>query len=646
MGRVVDGWRRTASKLSLPPTVDTDVATYLLLAACVLAPGSLQAAESDRVGLATRVRERVGHASIPDPAEIEAAKKRLAQTAAQLNNYLTRQGKNGTAWKRYLRLDELISAPRAEGQVPDDALRQILSRFRSDFSGLERPVCLNVAMALEDYLRIAGQPARSVTSAEVDDKLQELAKSLETLADPPSPGQIEAISDFLGWLNDRGIESRLVAEIRAQLSQPNLHVHVSQDLIGVGSLRQISDAPRPVRDVILGTNIYGTGRTTGWVRTRLLPDPTHTLFETAITATNRAQTVGYNGPARIASNSTTHLSGTKRFYFDPTGIYVWRASSCADAHSQLCGVWSNKHGLRDRIVRRVASRRAGQQKAAAEQVAARHAEQQLNARLDAEANAQLARAHTGFLTKVRYPLLRLGQWPRELRMASTADRLQIVALHDGGSQLASLSAPPAVPEQATMAVQVHESMVNNYSDGLLSGRTLVQKDLDKLSLQLFGRRPPQLTSDEERGPWSMTFASERPVTLRVDDGRASLTIRGRRFGSVDRTVDTPLDVVAHYRLVRENGAAKAIREGDNIEVYPTGFVPGGGRRVSLRESRDASFVRNRFDDFFTPEITSQGLILPGQWSQAGRLELVELAAERGWITLAWRRPGDDRTKTD
>src|SRR5581483_1886581 len=79
-----------------------------------------------------------------------------------------------------------------------------------------------------------------------------------------------------------------------------------------------------------------------------------------------------------------------------------------------------------------------------------------------------------------------------------------------------------------------------------------------------------------------------------------------------------------------------------LEVYPTGFVPDSGRKMSLRQSRDANFVRHRFDDFFTPEITSKGLVLPGQWGRTGRLDLVELNADQGWVTLAWRmKDGQD-----
>ncbi|MGH7136022.1 MAG: hypothetical protein ACREHD_09795, partial [Pirellulales bacterium] len=506
-------------------------------------------------------------------------------------------------------------------------------------------VCINVATALDAFLRIAGQHARATTQAQIDEKLDQLAAALEALADPPTRDQLGAVADLLGWFSDRGIESELMADVQGALSHPNLNVHVSQDLIASGSLRRVNDAPRPVRDFILGTNIVGTGRTSGWVRTRMLPDPAHGLFEVTITATNTAQAMGYNGPACIATTSVTPLWGMKRFYLDQTGFHVWQAHSGAQAHSQIRGIGSSKPGLRGRIVRHVATKRAAQQKGLGEQIASRHAEQQLNARLDAEANTQLGRAHADYLAKIRNPLLRLAQWPRQVSMGSTPERLHITVLYDSASRFAATISPPGMPERATMAVQFHESMVNNYGDGLLAGRTMQQADLDRLSLDLFGKRPQQLVSDEEKGPWTMTFASQEPIRLRVDGGRASFTLRGRRFGSVDRLVETPLDITAHYELLRENGAAKGKRQGEDIEVQPTGFVPGK-RKMTVRELRDASFVRNRFNDFFTEEITSQGLVLPGQWAQAGRLELVELMADHGWVTLAWRRAGDASTKTD
>lgn len=589
---------------------------------------SAHAANPVAAPLAEQANQRQGRAEEISAERIADVKKRLVQAVGRLDTYLGTQGKNGTAWKAYLKLDDLRAALSVEEPV-DEPLLVSLNRFRSDYAGLERNVCLNAASALEQYLQVAGQPARSTTPTEINEKLAELTKSLEALDDPPTREQMSTLGHVLGWFTDRGQEAELVAEIRARLGQPNLHVRVSQDLIGSGSIRRVNDATRPVRDVILGTSIFGVARTTGWVQTRLLPDSQRSLFETTVTATNWARTMGYNRSARIASTSVTPLLGTKRYYLDETGFHVWQATSCAQAHSHIHGIGSSKPGLRGRIVRHVASKRAAQQQGAAEQVASRHAERQLNARIDAEANAQLGRAHADYLARIRYPLLRMGQWPRALRMASSPELLRIDALHDSDSQLAATSPPPGMPQNVAMAVEFHESLVNSYGEGLFAGRTIRQDDLDQLSLELFHRRPKQVKLDEEKGSWSMTFANEDPIVVRIDDGQAWLTLRGRRFQSAERTIDRALEITVHYFLENDHGVVKARRDGD-VVVRP---LSGRG----TLNIADANLVKHRFRDFFTPEITSQGLVLPGRWAKVGRLDLTDLLADGGWLSLGWRR---------
>ncbi|HWB09188.1 MAG TPA: hypothetical protein VG826_08190 [Pirellulales bacterium] len=610
------------------------IATCFLATAFFLVPKTDQAADSTLADLADIARTAKPTPDGVAARELNASRERLREATNRLDQYLRSGGANGAAWKRYLHFPELLAAAQPGPTASDEALASLLRRFRANHVGLELPVFQQVAEALEQY-RAAVRRQAEPAATDVAQKLDELATRLTALGDPAQPEQLSEIGRVLGWLSDRGENAELVQLVRRRLSQPNLHVYLSQEMIGAGSLRVIKNRPLAVRDLILGTRILGSGRTSGWARTRLLPDSSRGMFETSVVATNQARTVGYNGPARIGSDSTTQLFATKRFYLDGTGFHVWSAKSSAEAHTQVYGIWSNKHGLMDRVVRKVATKRLAQQQRQAERIAARHAEVQMNGKLDAEANAQLGRAHAEFTSKFRNPLLRMAQWPRHLRVSTTDSQFRLTALHDAPARLASAIRPPAVPDNVAMVVQVHESMVNNYGDGLLAGQTIRQEQLDRLSLDLFGRRPPQLAHDEEKGPWSITFSSREPVLLRVNGGKASLTIRGRRFASELRTIDTPLDVTAHYRLLRENNAAKAVREGE-LEVYPTGFVPDGGRKMSLRQSRDANFVRHRFDDFFTPEIVSQGLVLPGQWGHAGRLDLVELNADQGWVTLAWR----------
>lgn len=609
-------------------------ANLLIIMICDFLSCAAAARESGSMELAELARNAKGNVVLPKESDVHGAKQRLDAAVSRLDKYLTSAGTNGAAWKRYLLFDQLDSGLRAANQAKQATLAAVLARFRANYPGLERPLLQDVAEDLDTYLATLRQRTKPPTTAELDEKLDQLAAAMS--AELPTGEQFAEIERTMGWLQTHGQSPNLVAAVRQHLSQPNLRLAISQEMISAGSLREINDLqPRPVCDMIMGTRIIGSGRTTGWARTRLLDDPRRALFETSIVATNRAQTVGYNGPARIYNESTTDLHGTKRFYVDETGIHAWSAVSRAEAHTRIRGIGSNKHRMMDRLVRRVASKRVSQQKPAAERIAARHAERQLNARLDAEANAQLGRAHASFLGKLRNPLLRLGQWPREVQLSSSGEQFRLLALYDAGTRLAAPTAAPRPPQDAALVVQVHESLVNNYGDGLFAGKSLRQEDLDRLSMELFGRRPRQLANDEQKGPWAITFGSHEPFVLRVDGGKASLTIRGRRFASEIRTIETPLDVTAHYRLMRENNAAKAVREGE-LEVYPAGFVADGKRKMSLRQSRDASYVRHRFDDFFTPEINSQGLIPSGQWGRIGRLDLIELKAEHGWITLAWQ----------
>ena len=73
----------------------------------------------------------------------------------------------------------------------------------------------------------------------------------------------------------------MVQGIRRRLSQPNLYVNLTEELIASGAGRSI-DETEPVRDVILGTQISGSGRTIGQVLIKLIPSPNSLLLETVL----------------------------------------------------------------------------------------------------------------------------------------------------------------------------------------------------------------------------------------------------------------------------------------------------------------------------------------------------------------------------
>lgn len=594
-------------------------------------PGSVQAEPPEQSDLAALVQQTKSSAFRASTQRSASAHLRLVAAVDKLRRYLDGGGANGAAWKRYLRFDELYAAVRRPDSVHTEALEDIYLRFRADQVGLELPVFHKVCVSLRDWLDAVEQQSHPVDRADLDRRLEQLTAHLESYQRRSDADELAKIAAVLGWLSRHGQADTLVVALRQRLSRPNLHVHLSQRLITAATDRPADDV-EDVRDVILGTTVIGRGHTLGHVRTRLVPSQRYALLETVIEAVNEAKTVGYNGPARVGSLSHTELKGRKRFMLDANGFAVWPADATAQTTSRTYGVWSNKHGCVDRLVRRVAQKRLGQQKASSEQVAAQHARGRLERRLDAEANRQLAQSNANYLERFHNPLYRTGHLPREMRFSTTADDLQLVALHDSAARLAAPLPPPDPKGGLAMSVRLHESLPNNLAEDFLAGRTLDQDQIDQLAVRLFGRVPKQFVDDERRGPWSLTFAAHDPITLRIESDAAMVTIRGRRFASEDREFRTPMNITARYRLLREHDAVRAVREGE-IEVLPPGFMPG--RRIPPRLSTVRNLLKRRFEKIFTPEIASQGLVLPGQWSRAGRLDLVQLDARDGWLALGW-----------
>jgi hypothetical protein len=591
--------------------------------------------------LASMARDAKSKLRLRSPADVERARGQLRTALGALDAYLQTGGATGAAWRRFLSLDLLLRAARPRAKTPARQLEAVYRRFRSDQQGLELPLFRQVRIALRSFIDAEEQLRHPAAIDDLDAHLERLATSLETFADRRSSEEQRAIGQVLDWLDRHGQAAELAGEVRQRLSQPNLYLHLSDKLVAAGSDRTIDD-DEAIQDVILGTSINGRGHTIGHVRTRLVPNEQQAMFETRLEAVNEARTVGANGPARIGSATRTSLAGRKRFSLDATGYHVWPATGTAATRSQTYGIWSNKHGCVDRLVRRVASKRVGEQKQTAENIGARHAQDRLARRLDAEAGEQLARANADFLDKFRRPLIRLGYLPRELSFHTTADELRMVALQDGMTHLAAPEAPPELPAGAALVVRLHESLVNNLAQDVLADRTVDQARLEQVAVRLFGRLPENLQADEERGPWSITFARREPVSLHIEGHQATLVLRGRRFMSGDRGVETPMNVTIRYQLQREAGRVRAVREGE-IEVFPPDFVPNSGRRLNARTTGIRNMLRRRFEKIFAEELASEGLILPGAWSRAGRLDLVELEADRGWLALGWRQASEARS---
>ncbi|HUY90800.1 MAG TPA: hypothetical protein VMV10_18845 [Pirellulales bacterium] len=583
--------------------------------------------------LASRTRAEQGTYSPHTSGDLAAAQTQLLAALGQLDRYLNTGGANGRNWKRYLLWEEMQAQLRSP-TLDLSELERVYLRYRADHAGLELPIWRNVALAMRAYLDLAEEASDPKAPEVFDSQLSNLAEHLEAFGKAGVPEDLEHAADSLEWLERRRQARSLVRQIRRRLSQPNLYVHLTQELISAGAGRPV-DETEPVRDVILGTRISGNGRTVGQVLVKLIPNPNSALLETVLEGVNYARTVGANGPARIGSTSRTQLLGRQRMSLDARGFQALAPETVASARSHIYGVWSTKHGLVDHLVRHVARKRIPRQKRQSEAIASRHAEQRLNRRLAAELNRELKTSNADYLEKFRNPLVRLGEFPERFEFSTSANEMRFLLQKDGLGRLAAPFPPPEPQNQPALTVRFHESLPNNFAQGLLAGQTLNRTQFEQLSLRYMGRVPTELQDEEPKGPWSITFAQRAPVTVRIGPSLASITIRGLQFSSDVRQFDEPMNITAHYQLSREAGTIKAVRQGE-LEIFPPGFKPNSGRRLPTRLIGFRNLLKHRFDKIFRSEIASEGLILPGHWQQLGKLELTEMQTQRGWMLLGWR----------
>jgi hypothetical protein len=386
--------------------------------------------------------------------------------------------------------------------------------------------------------------------------------------------------------------------------------------------------------VILGTDIHGTARTIGSVTLQTVPSTRRGVLDILMHGTSYSKNVGYNGPVTIFTNGVTNLTASKRVYIDEHGLHPSPAAAVATTNTDVTGV-----SARLRLIEKIAWKRIGKQEGQAEAIASQRAEARLERRVDERAAEMLAKAQDSFMEKFRRPLMRKGEFPRTLAINTTSDGVYIQAVHARRARLAAPSAPPALRGDYDLSVRVHESLVGNAGETVLAGLNLTDVRLAELVKEATGEVPEELQITEDKDPWSMTFAHDRPISVVFSGNTATIAIHGTRFTRGDQAYPNDMIISAKYKLEQSGNGSKLTRDGEVSADFVN--VP----QQSLRQVAFKTFLRRKFEALFKPEIANDGLKLPGRWEAAGKLTLRQLEADKGWLTLGWEQPTAGATRT-
>jgi hypothetical protein len=168
--------------------------------------------------------------------------------------------------------------------------------------------------------------------------------------------------------------------------------------------------------------------------------------------------------------------------------------------------------------------------------------------------------------------------------------------------------------------------------GALSGMILREERARRIATHLLGYVPKTLEPDATKDPWAIVFASTQPVSVTFVDDGFSLTIRGRSYYQGE-TSHPGMNVTAVYKIAPAEEGFKAIRQG-NLQIFPPGFRPGEGRKLSTQQTVIRRLLRQRFEKALSAELLFDGFAPQGNLQRIGAVRPVLMTARDGWLTVA------------
>ena len=564
---------------------------------------------------------------------LAAAASRLREALGPLERWLDRS-RSGAAWRKYLDWPALQQQAAAAGNADVDTLARLYRRFDSGADGLNLPRFAAVRRALGSYLEAVGTAKNEKADEVYSKRLERLAGAVATAAAVGTPDALDAVGPILARLEESGQGAGVVSRIRRAVERPNLYLEVHESLLGRNVNRAV-DETAPINDVLLGTRVRGSGRTTGFVTLDFVPSLDRAVVDLRLAATNHSQTRGGQGPVTVHTLGTTQISASKRVLIDESGVRALPVEAHASVDTKTAGIGVNKR-FGKRIIRKVASRKVAEMRPRAEAISTERARERVRSQFESQTAEPIAQASRDYQEKFRQRLMDRGWYPEMLHLNTDATRLHVAARKSLPDQVAAFSHPPSVTPAAVLGARLHQSFINNLVEQELAGRTVTKQGLGE-QLEKAGRKmPDSLESEGDQPPWSITFAKRKPVELTVGDGSLKVTVHGSRYTSGDREFDA-MDVSATYRIGTHNGRIVLVRDGD-VQIYPPDFVPGGRQKLSVQQTSLRGILQKRFNKVFDEVVEIESLELPGELKSAGPLPLEQLEARKdGWLVAGWRK---------
>lgn len=567
-----------------------------------------------------RGRKALAVSRLPDP---KAAKQRLVSQMESFERYLGgAESTNAKAWFKFLKWKELL-AEVAKNEPNLRTLTDVELRYQQNILGLEYAPFQEMRQSIAAYIdaeRFGGNPEGTIKA--LDDQLARLLKTVDTKSEATELERSREIGQMADYLISSNQSPELLTAFRSAYSQPNVRLMVGEAFVNRAIGRPVNQ-PNPVDECVLGTRVLGNSIINGNVFADLVPQNNGVGLQLTLNGSFASNNIGYNRGVKVYTTGASPIYASKRITITPQGTQTQPAVASTNLQTSI-----NSIDHRLRIVRRIASRKAAEQKPEANAIGQYRLQSRLAQQFNDQIETQLAQGGGNLnglsaLNQERVELRRLGVPKPAWDLKSDHTHIVANVKEAAAAQLAAPAVLPSTSSTTDIVAQVHQSLPMNLAESVLGGRTLHSWEMDDLVRQYTSDVPAELVKESQGEPWSLTFASQHPVEVEFQDGLVTVTLRIAKMANQDQTLDQPATVTAKYKPVLGSGYLTLERQGE-VDLK---FVraASGIRAVALR-----SFFKGKFDKLFREKSQPQRVIFPTQIPNVSQLAVSNVTFNKGW----------------
>ncbi len=552
---------------------------------------------------------------------------------------------NQQMWLDYLDLEPLVEAIASDesaATIGREAI-DVRTRLVGTAPGLELSALRTLRDDLMRLIEAVRLRDRDRATAQISKQLESLAQRVIEMDASPSAEDVAVLSAVVGLLDGSGQSPELIASLRSRFSRPNLVILIGESAIESVVNRGLMQS-RDVRDCILGSRIVGTATLSGGVSVDVLPAMGEARLAVRLNGQVATRNSVYNGPVVLRTSGTGQVFASRILHVTETSVSAEPTVVQASLTNQINSI---EHPLR--LVRRIAKKRAAEQKPQADRIAIDKLRSQVGGQFTDQTNQATAISPPDVVQRIRPLLTRLALDEPARLIGSTDDRVFLEATQRRRDQLSAIVSRPIVMQPFAAALQLHESLIDNVLSPVLAGRTIREGDIGELLAtaglpsgisETSGKGESSLDpssdkddADEDESPFEIDFARVRPIIFEARDQTLRVGVRGTRFASGGREIKRSLEISALYQPgFTDDGKALLIRQ-DDVDVS----FSGSSQRLTLAQAGLRATIQKKFADVFPDVLLDRTVTIPmtaKMESLRGRtFRATSIDAADGWLSV-------------